>query len=308
MVTPDLICNARFLYKERTRRSTQFSAFELFRIMGKRVRSSQRLKLEKGKSLLPAQTLVGISGKLSVRKLKPLRRSKSDKIREKTLEQDYFQKCSTLECRLQDHRHLVELMQQLVCCNGKDFCDSPLCQELNERHAANIKLIKFLLEQVGTSLEVLPKQTQATLCQLLNVDKRLRVKLQSGFWLTKEQSKALSAIQGADTSSEGTEFFQMFVHGIKHGAPLVLMAKQDAPGQTLWNMVREKGPHKISSSFILLHQGRKITEGKTLREQGLTSDCNIHANFSLCGGMEKEEGSQSSSGDAYKSKGISLLI
>ena len=36
------------------------------------------------------------------------------------------------------------------------------------------------------------------------------------------------------------------------------MLKQDELGQTLWNMVREKFPRKISSSFTLLHQGRKV--------------------------------------------------
>lgn len=31
----------------------------------------------------------------------------------------------------------------------------------------------------------------------------------------------------------------------------------------------------------------QITLGKTLREQGLAADCNIHAHFSLCGGKLK---------------------
>lgn len=56
----------------------------------------------------------------------------------------------------------------------------------------------------------------------------------------------------------GAVLYQIFVHGIKHDAPLVLMLKQDDLGQTLWNMVMKKCPYKISSSFILLHQGRKV--------------------------------------------------
>ena len=51
-----------------------------------------RVTREEGKHISPAQTLVGFSGKLLLRKLKPLRRSRSDKIREKALEQDYQDK------------------------------------------------------------------------------------------------------------------------------------------------------------------------------------------------------------------------
>ena len=51
-----------------------------------------RVAREEGKHISPAQTLVGFSGKLLSRKLKPLRRSRSDKIREKALEQDYLDK------------------------------------------------------------------------------------------------------------------------------------------------------------------------------------------------------------------------
>lgn len=47
-----------------------------------------------GKHIFPAQTLVGYSGRLLWRKLKPLRRSRSDKVREKALEQDYLDKVS----------------------------------------------------------------------------------------------------------------------------------------------------------------------------------------------------------------------
>lgn len=49
----------------------------------------------------------------------------------------------------------------------------------------------------------------------------------------------------------------MFVHGIKDDRPLVLMLKKDELGQALRDNVREKCP-KLPSSFILLHQGRKV--------------------------------------------------
>ena len=51
-----------------------------------------RVTREEGKHISPAQALVGFSGKLLLRKLKPLRRSRSDKICEKALEQDYQDK------------------------------------------------------------------------------------------------------------------------------------------------------------------------------------------------------------------------
>lgn len=49
----------------------------------------------------------------------------------------------------------------------------------------------------------------------------------------------------------------MFVHGIKDDRPLVLMLKKDELGQALRDNVQEKCP-KLPSSFILLHQGRKV--------------------------------------------------
>jgi len=49
----------------------------------------------------------------------------------------------------------------------------------------------------------------------------------------------------------------MFVHGIKDDRPLVLMIKKDELGQALRDNVQEKCP-KLPSSFILLHQGRKV--------------------------------------------------
>lgn len=49
----------------------------------------------------------------------------------------------------------------------------------------------------------------------------------------------------------------MFVHGIKDERPLVLMLKQGDLGQALRDVVQEKCP-KLPSSFILLHQGRKV--------------------------------------------------
>lgn len=49
----------------------------------------------------------------------------------------------------------------------------------------------------------------------------------------------------------------MFVHGIKDGRPLVLMLKKDELGQALRDNVQGKCPD-LPSSFILLHQGRKV--------------------------------------------------
>ncbi|KAJ7365318.1 hypothetical protein OS493_005422 [Desmophyllum pertusum] len=219
-----------------------------------------------------------------------------DKIREKALEQDYQDKCNALACRLKDHRNLLELILQLTCCNGEDLCNSTLCQELKERHAHSITLIKFLLEKVGTTLDVLPKQTQVSLHEMLCTDEKLRAKLEKSFQFGKKRKwksyKAAHlnfspAAQGEDSSS-GEEFYQMFVHGIKDERPLVLMLKQGDLGQALRDVVQEKCP-KLPSSFILLHQGRKISLGHTLREQGLTQDCNIHVHFALYGGMEKEK-------------------
>ena len=49
----------------------------------------------------------------------------------------------------------------------------------------------------------------------------------------------------------------MFVHGVKPGQPLVLMVKQDEIGLALKDAVLKKCP-RIPSSFILMHQGRKV--------------------------------------------------
>ena len=49
----------------------------------------------------------------------------------------------------------------------------------------------------------------------------------------------------------------MFVHGIKDDRPLVLMLKQDELGHALWDVVQKKC-RSLPSSFILLHQGRKV--------------------------------------------------
>ena len=49
----------------------------------------------------------------------------------------------------------------------------------------------------------------------------------------------------------------MFVHGVKPGQPLVLMVKQDEKGLALKHAVLKKCP-SIPSSFILMHQGRKV--------------------------------------------------
>lgn len=52
-------------------------------------------------------------------------------------------------------------------------------------------------------------------------------------------------------------FLQMFVHGVTPGQPLVLMVKQDEKGLALKDAVLKKCP-SIPSSFILMHQGRKV--------------------------------------------------
>ena len=49
----------------------------------------------------------------------------------------------------------------------------------------------------------------------------------------------------------------MFVHGVKPGQPLVLMVKQDEIGLALKEAVLKKCP-SLPSSFILMHQGRKV--------------------------------------------------
>ncbi|XP_078352441.1 uncharacterized protein LOC144637182 [Oculina patagonica] len=178
--------------------------------MGKKVLQNRWVTREERKHISPAQTLVGFSGKLLSKKLKPLRRSRSDKIREKALEQDYLDKCSSLACRLREHGDLLELMLELACCNGKELCNSSLCQELKERHANSIALIKFLLEQVGTTLDVLPKQTQVSLHEVLSIDEKLRAKLEKVFQLNfgKEgkfkSCKASQLVQSAATQREDT--------------------------------------------------------------------------------------------------------
>ncbi|PFX32713.1 uncharacterized protein LOC111347295 isoform X2 [Stylophora pistillata] len=257
--------------------------------MGKKARKNQSVHTE----ISPAQTLIGYSGKVLLKKLKPLRRSRSDKVREKTLEQDYLAKCSALACRLQDHRNLLELMVQMVCCNGKDKCVSTVCQELKEKHDGSIKLIKFHFEEVGATLDVLPQQTKASLCEMMDRDEKLRVKLDKVFKIVQGQkskgpkSSHLNspAVFKAANSHSGEELFQIFVHGIKHDRPLVLILRQDELGQALRNTVLEKCP-SLPRSFIFLHQGRKICLIKSLKEQGLTHDSNIHVHFGLRGGMD----------------------
>ena len=54
--------------------------------------ASCRIPREESKIFSPVQLLVGCSGKVLYKKLKPLRRSRADKIREKALEQDYLDK------------------------------------------------------------------------------------------------------------------------------------------------------------------------------------------------------------------------
>lgn len=252
---------------------------------------NQRVTREENKHFSPALHLVGFSGQVLRRKLKPLRRSRADKIREKTLEQDYLDKCNSLACQLKNHGHLLELMLQLTCCNGEDLCDSSLCQELKKRHDNSTKLIKFLLERVGTTIDVLPNQIQASLRQLLQKDKKLRVKISWRKCLQGRPSFTIPTtvtFQREKTSSVRDEFYQIFVHGIKEDRPLVLMLKQVELGRALKKAVQKKCPN-LPSSFILLHRGRKILDERALNEQGLTQDCNIHVQFSLCGGMEKEK-------------------
>ena len=53
---------------------------------------SCRLPTEESKIFSPAQHLVGCSGQVLYKKLKPLRRSRADKIQEKALEQEYLDK------------------------------------------------------------------------------------------------------------------------------------------------------------------------------------------------------------------------
>ena len=56
-----------------------------------------RLIGEQSKVFSPASRLVGFSGTVLSRRLKPLRRSRSDKVREKALEQDYLEKVGVIE-------------------------------------------------------------------------------------------------------------------------------------------------------------------------------------------------------------------
>lgn len=104
-----------------------------------------------------AEHLVGYSGKVYLKKLKPLKRSRTDKIQEKCMEQDYLDRCNGLTRCLKCHRNLLDLLCSMTCCNGIEFCGSNLCQELQERCATNIALIKFFLEQLGYSGDVLPQ-------------------------------------------------------------------------------------------------------------------------------------------------------
>lgn len=134
--------------------------------------------------------LVGYSGKVSFKKLKPLKRSRTDKIQEKSLEQDYLDRCNGLSLCLKGHRNLLELLYAMTCCNGNEFCGSTLCQELQERHATNATLIKFFLEQLGYTEDVLPQDIKASLCEMMLRDKKLRTKLGKHFRTDEKGGKA----------------------------------------------------------------------------------------------------------------------
>ena len=64
----------------------------------------------------------------------------------------------------------------------------------------------------------------------------------------------------------------MFVHGIEADKPLVLMLKPDELGWALREAVQKKCPN-LPSSFILLHQGRKVIKWRLLIV--LTEHCYI---------------------------------
>lgn len=258
-------------------------------------RENPSVTRKKSSAFSPFDYLVGYSGKVSFRKLKPLKRSRSDKIREKTVEQDFLEKCNGLAHWLTCHRQLLELLSELTCCNGEKSCESVLCQELQERRTTNTTVIKFYLEQLGFTEDGLPQQIKASLDEIMCKDKKLRAILEKSSWSIKKGGKskgnATKVDPGGHVLREETksneQYFQVFIHGVKPGHPLVLMIKQEELGRALREAVLAKCP-TLPSSFVLLHQGRKIHTEHTLKEQGLAQDCNIHAHFRLCGGMEKE--------------------
>ncbi|KAK2568543.1 hypothetical protein P5673_006462 [Acropora cervicornis] len=181
--------------------------------MGKK-RENQRVIKDKCTVFSSTEHLVGYSGKVSFKKLKPLKRSRTDKIREKSLEQDYLDRCNGLSLCLKGHRNLLELLYTMTCCNGNEFCGSNLCQELQERHATNATLIKLFLEQLGYT----------------------------------EDGKTKKAISQKEEITLKEQFFQMFVHGVKPGQPLVLMVKQDEKGLALKHAVLKKCPRMEKES------------------------------------------------------------
>ncbi|XP_073249124.1 uncharacterized protein [Porites lutea] len=166
------------------------------------MRKRSESQREKRKDFSSAQHLVGFSGKVLRRKLKPLRRSRSDKIREAALEQEYLDKCNNLSRCLKNHGNLLDVISQLRCCDGQNFCDSSLCQELQERYNNNISLIKFLLGNVGTTIDVLPNQIQVSLSGILHKDKKLRNKLEKvGFWFGELKGKMKGKVSNFSPST-----------------------------------------------------------------------------------------------------------
>lgn len=70
--------------------------------------------------------LVGFSGKVTKKKLRPLRRSRSDKLREAQLDHDYQEKCYRLERQIKYHKNLLERMEEISAsnCTTHDIMDN----------------------------------------------------------------------------------------------------------------------------------------------------------------------------------------
>lgn len=64
---------------------SELTSYEICRVIG-----------EQSKVFSPASRLVGFAGTVLSRRLRPLRRSRSDKVREKALEQDYLEKVGVI--------------------------------------------------------------------------------------------------------------------------------------------------------------------------------------------------------------------
>ena len=81
----------------------------------------------------------------------------------------------------------------------------------------------------------------------------------SGYYFRRKQNRACywEVTWFSFVRHDRDGFYQMFVHGIEADKPLVLMLKQDEPGRALREAVQKKCPN-LPSSFILLHQGRKV--------------------------------------------------